>query len=114
MDEKVHGAGDPIHEHVVFDNKIVKLMSMNRNIPCIRALPKIFPVYRDANQMGHDLAQAMVVISLHPDHLYMPLRIGQFSNKGEKLPVLFFQPSEIEIAEDVSQKYQAAELDGSQ
>src|ERR1700722_8041955 len=58
--------------------------------------------------MGHDLGEAVVVIALHPDHFDMTLGIRQFADEAEELPVLFFEPSEVEVGEDVAEQNKAA------
>ena len=50
------------------------------------------------------------MIALNPDHFDPTLRIRQFADVGEEAPVLFLQPGEIQVAEDVTQQHQALKM----
>src|SRR5271157_6631330 len=50
------------------------------------------------------------MIAFDPDHFDVALGIGELANVAEKLPVLFFQTSEIEVGKDIAQQNQAAIL----
>src|SRR5262249_25378356 len=61
-------------------------------------------------QVRHDLSQAVVVVSFHPDHFNVMLGIGELADVRKKLPMLFGEPPEIEVRENVSQENEAFEL----
>src|SRR4029077_15635411 len=48
-------------------------------------------------------------ISFDPDDLQITLRIRELADVTEKFPVLFGQPAEIQVGEDVAQQNQPAE-----
>lgn len=50
------------------------------------------------------------MIALNPDHFDATLRIRQFADVGKEAPVLFLQPGEIQVAEDVTQQHQALKM----
>jgi hypothetical protein len=44
------------------------------------------------------------MVTFHPNHLDVALGIGEFSDVTEKLPVLFLQAPEVQIAENIAQQ----------
>ena len=57
----------PAQQQVV-DHKAVKLMTMDGQMTDALILPDILPVYRDPDQVRHEVRQPMVVIALNPHH----------------------------------------------
>ncbi len=92
--------------------ELVELMAVNCQMGNPSIVPAIVLVNRDSNQMRHQLGEAQVVITLHPDHLDLALGIREFADVRKKVPVLLFEAAEVQIAEDVPQQNQPAELDG--
>jgi len=68
--------GQSADEHAVFDDEVVELMPMNRDIPYTSAFPGVFLVHLHAHQMRHHIGQTVIVIPLHPDHLHVSLWVG--------------------------------------
>ena len=91
-------------------HEAVELVTVHGGMAQTLIFPLIFLVHADAHQMGHDLGQSVVVIAFDPDHFNVALGIGKLANETEKLPVLFLQPSEIEVGENIAQQNEAAIL----
>ena len=73
----------------------VELVPMHRKIPLPLKLPGVLAIDPNSHQVRHHLREPVIVIPLHPHHLHLPLGIGKFADVGEKLPVVFLQPSEV-------------------
>jgi hypothetical protein len=84
-------------------------MAVNSDVekPCV--LPGVTLVNPHAHQMRHDVSEAVVVISFHPDHFNVAFGIRELADVAQKLPVIFRQAGEIEIGEDIAQKDQPLE-----
>ena len=104
-------AGQAVEQEVIPDDEMVELVPVNRQVPDPAGFPGVFSVGRDSHQVGHDVDQPVIVVSLDPDHIHLPLRVRQFPDVGEKIPVFPLQPPEIEVAEDVAEQDEAPELD---
>ena len=96
-------------EQAIVDQEPIKLVAVNSQMSKALELPLVFAMDRDADQMRHHLRESVVVVSFHPDNLDAAPRIRELSYVAEKLPVLFFQPPEIQIAEYVAEENKAAE-----
>ncbi len=99
---------------MVFYDEVVELMPVDGQIAFAVCFPGVFLINRNAYQMRHHIRQAVIVIALNPYDFHAAFRVGEFSDEGEELPVLFFQAPEVEIAENVAQKNQAPEPDRAQ
>ena len=71
-------------------------------------IPLIFLEDADADEVGHDFAEAVIVIAFNPDDLDVAFGIGELADEAEKFPVLFFEASEIKVGEDIAEKNEAA------
>ncbi len=69
-------ADQSVHEQVMFDDEVVKLMTVNRNVAFTPRFPDKLLEYGDSYQMGHYVGQSEIVIPLYPDNLHVSLRIG--------------------------------------
>ena len=103
------------HEEVIerqtADDHAVELVSVNREMPEATKLPGIFLIDLDAHQVRHHLGKTVVMIALDPDYLHPAFGIRQLADVAQELPVLFFQAAEVQVAEDIAQKNEAAEGD---
>jgi hypothetical protein len=72
-----------------------------------RVLPAITLVNPYADQMRHDVGEAVVVIAFNPHHFNLAFRIRELANVAEKLPVVFCQTRKIEISENIAEKDQS-------
>lgn len=72
-------------------------------------IPGIFLVDAHPDQVRHDVGESVIVIAFHPDHFDMTLGIRQLADQAKKFPVLFGEPREIQVGEDVAQQNQAVE-----
>ena len=59
--------------------------------------------------LTEEVKRLLMKPTIHPDNLDAAPRIRELSYVAEKLPVLFFQPPEIQIAEYVAEENKAAE-----
>ena len=101
---------DQIADVDIAHHEAVELVTMDSDVAQALIFPLIFLVHADADQVGHDGGQAVVVIAFDPDHFDVALGIGELTDVAEKFPVLFFQASEIEVGEDIAQQDEAAKL----
>src|SRR5262249_21354642 len=56
----------------------------------------------------------LVMIALDPDNLDAAFGIRKFADVRKKTPVIFLEPAEVEIAEDIAEKNKPAEAVASQ
>jgi hypothetical protein len=101
-------------EEAVVDHEAIELMSMNGEMADALIVPNILLVDRDAHQVRKYGGDAVVVVSFHPHDFDLALRIRKLADIREKVPVLFLEPAEVEIAEDIAEKDQALEAGISQ
>jgi hypothetical protein len=62
-----------------------------------------------AHQVGHDVAESVVVVAFDPDDFNVAFGIGEFADHSEKLPVFFFEASKVEVGKDVAEQNEPAE-----
>jgi hypothetical protein len=91
------------------DLKSIELVSVDCNVFQAMVVPGVSLVNPDADQMGHDVRQAVVVITLHPDDFNIPLGVRELADASQKLPVIFGEAGEIEIGKNVAEQDQALE-----
>lgn len=113
LQQQVDGSADAAEQHVI-DHKAVKLMSVHGQVPLARELPHILLVDANAHQMRHEMRESLVVIAFDPDHLDAAPGIGKLADVGKKAPMVFLEPSEVQVAEDVAEQDQPAEIVPSQ
>src|SRR5258707_11541053 len=89
-------------------------MSVDGEVALSGKLPDILLVHGYAHQMRHNFGQSVIVIAFHPDDFNPMTRIRKLADIAQKLPMLFGQAAEIEVAENVAQKNQALEFHGLQ
>ena len=82
---------------------------MNRDVAQTAVLPLVVLVHAHANQVRHDIGEAVIVVAFHPHDFNAALRIRQLSNIAEEFPVVLGETREIEISEDVAQQDQPLE-----
>lgn len=104
-------AGQAVEQEVIPDDEIVELVPVDGQVPDAARFPGIFPVRRDPDQVGHDVHQPVIMVSLHPDHVHLPLWVRQLPDVREKVPVFPLQPPEIEVAEDVAEQDEPMETE---
>ncbi len=97
-----------IADEAVVHHEAVELMAVNSQMADASGRPLIFLIDLDAHEMGHDFAQAMVVIALNPNYFHAAFRVRQLANVAEKLPVFFLEAAEVEVAEYIAQKDETA------
>src|SRR5450432_1314018 len=106
--------GEESADHAVAGNEAVELVAVNGDVADAVKFPGVFLIDADADQMRHDLGQAVVMIAFDPDDFDLALGIGEFADVSEKLPVLFFQAREIQVGKNVAQQDEAIEGSGLQ
>jgi len=97
-----------IADEAVVHHEAVELMAVNGQMADATGRPLIFLIDLDADQVGHDFAQAVVVIALDPNHFHAAFRVRKLANVTEKLPVFFLEAAEVEVAEYIAQKDETA------
>src|SRR5450631_4855704 len=97
---QVEQRSDQVADANIAHHEAVELVTMHGDVAQTLIFPLIFLVHADSHQMGHNLGQAVVVITLDPHYFDVTLGIGKLANEAEKFPVLFFQASKIEVGKD--------------
>jgi hypothetical protein len=82
---------------------------MDREVTLAAIFPLVLLVDRYADEVRHQVRESEVVIAFHPYHFHVALGIGQLANVGEELPMLFLQPSKVQVVDDVAQQDETAE-----
>jgi hypothetical protein len=98
----------PAEQQIAAD-KAVKLMAVNGQMPLAGVLPHVALIDGNADQVGHQLRQPVVVVALDPDDLHAAARVGELADVAEKLPVVAGQAPEVQIGKDIAEKHQAPE-----
>lgn len=84
-------------------------MSVDGQVAVAAKIPTVILINLHPHQVRHDAAQAVIMIPLHPYHLYAPLGVGEFANIAQKFPVWLRQTCEIQVGEDIAQQNQPPE-----
>jgi hypothetical protein len=82
---------------------------MNRQMSPTPILPGIFLIDLYANQVRHDIGQALIVIAFHPYDFDVALWIRKFADETEEFPMLLGEAAEIEVGKDIAQENQSPE-----
>jgi hypothetical protein len=90
----------------IIDLKTIELMAVDRDVAQSVVLPGIALVHADADQVRHDIGEAVVMIALDPDDFDVAFGIRKFANVAQELPVVFGEAGEVEIGKDVAQQNQ--------
>ena len=80
----------------------VELVAMNGQVPQPVIGPDVALEDRNSHQVGHHLGESLVVVALNPNDLDVSFAIREFSDVGEKLPMVAIEPCEVEVGEDVA------------
>ncbi len=96
-------------DQTVSPDKLVELVSVNGQVQLSCELPGVFLIDGDSDKVGLDVRKPIIVVSLDPDNIDSPPRIGQLPDIGKKVPVFFRQTPEIEVAEDIAEQDQPLE-----
>ena len=99
----------PAAKAQIVDLESVKLVAVNGDVPQPAVFPGVMLVNTHADQVRHDVGQAVIMIAFHPDDFDPALGIGQLADIAEEFPVLLGKPGEIQIGKDVAQQDQALE-----
>src|SRR5579884_4079620 len=106
--------GAKISEDEVVDQRAIELMAVDRDVAAAAILPNVYLVNLNADQVRHDVGETLIVVSLDPDNFHVAFGIRQLADVGQKVPVLFLQAPEVEVAEDIAEKNEPAEGDSLQ
>ncbi len=93
----------------VIENETIELVPVNGNVPDAAEGPQVFLIHPHSDQVRHDVREPMVVVAFDPNDFNPAFWIRQLANVRKKSPVVFLQPTEIQITEDVAQENQPAE-----
>jgi hypothetical protein len=110
----MQAAHRPIDDGVVFKDQFVELVPVYGKVLFPSRFPDVLTVYRDSHEVRHDVCETIVVISLDPNDVHVPLWIRELPDIGEKVPVLLIETGEIQVAEDIAQKDKAAKVEALQ
>ena len=75
LDEEIQRTCQSVHEQMILNDKIVELMSMNGDTLLACTFPCEFLIHTYSDEVRHYLTQAVIMVSLHPNHFHIPLRI---------------------------------------
>ena len=114
LDAEMEAAHRPVDDGVVFKDQFVELVPVYGKILFSCRCPDGLTVYRDSHEVRHDVRKTLVVISLDPNDVHVPLWIRKLPDIGEKVPVLLIETGEIQVAEDIAQKDKAAKIEALQ
>jgi len=84
-------------------------MAVNGQMTYTAVLPRVLLIHAYADQVRHNIGEALVVISLDPNYFQVAFRIGQLADISQKFPMFLGQPAEIEVGENIAQQDQASE-----
>ncbi len=90
-------------------DEAVELMPVDSQVTLPVVLPHVALIHRHADQMRHQIRQAVIVVALNPNHFHVALGIREFADMSEKFPVLAGKPAEIQVRENISQQHQPLE-----
>lgn len=105
---QVEYGAEPIVEANVLQAEAVELMAVGGDVAQAVIIPLIFLEDADADEVGHDFGESVIVIAFNPDDFDVAFGIGELADEAEKFPVFFFEASEIEVGEDVAEENEAA------
>ena len=100
---------EQIGNEAIADQEAIELVSVDGQMTDATKLPFVFLVNRDTDKVRHHFRQPEIVVALDPNHLDTSFGIRKLPDIAEKLPVLFLETAEIQIAEDVAQQNQTPE-----
>jgi hypothetical protein len=83
-------------------------MSVDGHVADAGVLPHVTLIDGNADQVRHDVGEAMIVVALDPDDFGAAARIGELANGGKELPVLALEPAEVQIGENVAEQNELA------
>ncbi len=89
-------------------------MTVNGQMPDAVKRPRVLLVDFHPNQVRHHVAQAAIVVPFQPDNFNFALGVGELADVSEKLPMLFLQTTEVEIAKDVAEQNEPTKRDRAQ
>jgi len=92
--------------HVV-DDELIELVAVDRQMLAAGVLPGEFLVHIHADEVRHDLGETSIVIALDPHDLHTTLRVREFADEAEELPVFFFQAAKVEVGKNIAQQDEA-------
>jgi hypothetical protein len=101
--------GAEIAEANTVDPEAVELVAVDGEMLFAIELPGVLLINVNANEVGHDVGEPLVMIAFDPDDFNFSLGIGELADEAEKFPVFFGEPAEIKVGKDVAQKDEAAE-----
>src|ERR1700722_14072616 len=93
----------------VIGQKPVELMTMNGQVAQAAVFPYVLLIDAHADEMRHDVGEALIVIAFDPNYFQPAFRIGKFANESEEFPMFFSQTAEIKVCEDIAQQNQSLE-----
>ncbi len=92
----------------IFADEPVKLVAMHREMALAFVLPHVALIDWNADEMRHQVREAVVMIAFHPDHRDVTLGVGELADVSEELPVVAGQAAEVEVGKNIAQQHQAA------
>ncbi len=88
----------------------IELVTMHCYVSLAAVLPHITFVDRHTHQVRHHFRQTVVVIPFHPHNPPALPGVGEPSDAGKEVPVLAFEPTEVEVREDVAEQDELTEV----
>src|SRR6516225_11974135 len=79
-------------------------MTVDRNMAQTVVHPAICLKYTYSDQVRHDVGEPVIVVPFYPNDFNSALRIREFADETQELPVFFFQTGKIEVGKDVAEQ----------
>ena len=75
-------------------------------MPAALVLPRVGLIDAHANQVRHDIGEAVIVIAFNPYDFDFTFGVGELTYVSEELPVFFGQPGEVQVRKNVAEQNQ--------
>ena len=95
----------------IVDDEAIELMSVDGEVCFALILPDVLLIDRNADEVGHDVRESVIVVAFDPNDFNLAFGIREFADVAEEVPVLLGEAAEVEVAEDVSEQDQALAAD---
>ena len=79
-----------IAERKIIYYEAIKLMSMNCQVAPAAKFPGVFLEDFNAHQVRHHFRKTLIMVPFYPNHLDVPLGIGEPADVTQKVPMFFF------------------------
>src|SRR5258708_37517254 len=97
-----HLVGVPVYQQYVWEYEGKRHLAINGQVAFPLILPYVLLVDRYAQQVRHYFREPVIVVAFHPHHFNLMPWVGELPDVSQKLPMLFSEPAEVQVTEDVA------------